>query len=55
MICSCCGRHDVLWIGDLLNSPQTECLDCGAINCQEPPLDEGDTFEDLDSMKNEDN
>jgi len=48
MICSICGGR-VEWQGPLSNLTHTQCLSCGAINCQEvdPPqedeADESDT------------
>lgn len=34
MTCSLCGGY-VEWKGPLIALTHTECVDCGAINCQE--------------------
>jgi hypothetical protein len=60
MMCSFCGGV-VSWIGNLIDSPSTQCADCGQRNCQEveplaDPEDDagvtgncGDTFSPTDT------
>ena len=48
MRCQACGGY-VIWVGPLTNLSHTECLNCNAVNNQEPE-DEEDSSEAANVM-----